>query len=425
MKKLLSLVVAMIIAATTFAQVNEVTLTTIGTGVNEEQATLQALRSAIEQSFGTFVSANTTILNDRLVQDEIVSVSNGNVKEYQKLAVATLPNGQISVSAKVTVSINKLVAYAKSKGSRAEFAGQAFSANLKIMQLRAKSTQETIDLMIQQLEKIGKDMFDFKMLLGEPQNLGGKYYFFPTIEVYSNEASTNFYNIVTKTLGTLKLSETDKEFCRNNGIGCAGGFYPMDDGENEGESKIYLPITQENWDKLKRNLAAIVNNAYCRYVIFEIGNPQNTFACGFKHKFYKAEDGTYHDKTDTKLRQTRRLTQYPIQPNEMVLVSKRTNKWVDYIYYENYDKYYFGRKNGYGTMCSNPYKLSKSFCLTEVRTPIKLNKQQQKDVKNGTYNGPTYTTRYVDPQLLLKIRTGLTVDAQRMTSGAFQGFELK
>ena len=84
MKKLLSLVAAILFAATSFAQVDEVTLTVIGTGVNEEQATLQALRSAIEQSFGTFVSANTTILNDKLVQDEIVSVSNGNVKEYKK-----------------------------------------------------------------------------------------------------------------------------------------------------------------------------------------------------------------------------------------------------------------------------------------------------------------------------------------------------
>ena len=151
----------------------------------------------------------------RLVQDEIVSVSNGNVKEYQKLAVATLSNGQVSVSAKVTVSVNKLIAYAKSKGSRAEFAGQAFSANLKIMQLRAKSTQQTIDLMIQQLDMIANDMFDFKLILGEPQNLSGKYYFFPTIEVYSNEASTNFYNILTQTLSTLNLSEADREFCRN------------------------------------------------------------------------------------------------------------------------------------------------------------------------------------------------------------------
>ena len=422
MKKLLSLVVVMIIAATTFAQVNEVTLTTIGTGSNEEQATLQALRSAIEQSFGTFVSANTTILNDRLVQDEIVSVSNGNVKEYQKLAVATLSNGQVSVSAKVTVSVNKLIAYAKSKGSRAEFAGQAFSANLKIMQLRAKSTQQTIDLMIQQLDMIANDMFDFKLILGEPQNLSGKYYFFPTIEVYSNEASTNFYNILTQTLSTLNLSEADREFCRNNGIECSKWYaYPMDDGEQEYQSGISLPITQKNWNTFRRDLDNIFNKAYSRFILSEIGNSQNTYICGDANKFRTAEDAMFHDRTQIQLRDKMQLESYYSYP--IALVSKRNNKIVDYIYYTP-GKYLFNRKD-YGTMCSNPFKLSKSFCLTEIRTPIKLTKQQQKEVKNGTYNGPTYTTRYVDPQLLLNIYTGLTVDSQRMTSGAFQGFELK
>ena len=91
MKKLLSIVAAILFAATTFAQVDEVTLTVIGTDVNEEQATLQALRSAIEQSFGTFVSANTTILNDKLVQDEIVSVSRGNVKLVESIGQVHLP----------------------------------------------------------------------------------------------------------------------------------------------------------------------------------------------------------------------------------------------------------------------------------------------------------------------------------------------
>ena len=165
MKKLLSFVVAILFAATSFAQVDEVTLTVIGTGVNEEQATLQALRSAIEQSFGTFVSANTTILNDKLVQDEIVSVSRGNVKEYKKLAVSTLPNGQVSVSVKATVSINKLISYAKSKGSKAEFAGQTFSSNLKLMQLRAQSTKKAMDLLIKELKTLSNNMFDFNLVI--------------------------------------------------------------------------------------------------------------------------------------------------------------------------------------------------------------------------------------------------------------------
>ena len=86
MKKLLSIVAALLFAATTFAkesELNEVTLTTIGTGASKEQAVNQALRSAIEQSFGTFISANTNIVNDALTKDEIVSLSSGYIKKFE------------------------------------------------------------------------------------------------------------------------------------------------------------------------------------------------------------------------------------------------------------------------------------------------------------------------------------------------------
>ena len=211
MKKLLSFVAAVLFAATSFAQVDEVTLTVIGTGVNEEQATLQALRSAIEQSFGTFVSANTTILNDKLVQDEIVSISNGNVKEYKKLAVATLPNKQVSVSLKATISVNKLITYAKSKGSSAEFAGSTYAMNVKLIKLKASSTKKAYDLMMEQLHMIAKDMFSFDFqIIGDPKlcnvkNIGNVYGFKCKVNIMSNVASTNYYNLYYKTIENLKL----------------------------------------------------------------------------------------------------------------------------------------------------------------------------------------------------------------------------
>lgn len=63
----------------------EVTLTVSSDGSTKEEATKNALRSAIEQAYGVFVSANTTILNDELVKDEIVTVSNGSIKDYKEI----------------------------------------------------------------------------------------------------------------------------------------------------------------------------------------------------------------------------------------------------------------------------------------------------------------------------------------------------
>ena len=63
---------------------DEVTIVVSGDGATKSEATALALRSAIERTFGTFVSANTTILNDDLVQDEIVSITTGNIKKYEE-----------------------------------------------------------------------------------------------------------------------------------------------------------------------------------------------------------------------------------------------------------------------------------------------------------------------------------------------------
>ena len=51
---------------------NEVTLTVSGNGKTLEEAKNNALRSAIEQAFGAYISSKTEILNDNLVKDEIV-----------------------------------------------------------------------------------------------------------------------------------------------------------------------------------------------------------------------------------------------------------------------------------------------------------------------------------------------------------------
>ena len=61
-----------------------VTLTVSGSGKTQQEALTSALRNAIEQAFGTFISSNTQILNDNLIKGEIISVSSGNIQEYKE-----------------------------------------------------------------------------------------------------------------------------------------------------------------------------------------------------------------------------------------------------------------------------------------------------------------------------------------------------
>ena len=103
---------------------NEITLIVSGDGTNKEKATMFALRNAIEQAFGAFVSSNTQILNDSLVKDEIITISSGNIKKYEYLSECDAGKKYL-VTLKVIVSINNLIDFTKSKGGEVELSGGA------------------------------------------------------------------------------------------------------------------------------------------------------------------------------------------------------------------------------------------------------------------------------------------------------------
>ncbi|WP_455510980.1 hypothetical protein [Butyricimonas paravirosa] len=195
-------------------EVKEVTLTVSGDGVSKQEAIANALRSAIEQAFGTFISANTSILNDELVKDEIVSITTGNIKEYHEITEVHLPNNRISVTIRVVVSISKLINYCKNKGSSVEFAGQTFAMNVKLKELNRTNSQKALENLMLQLETIGNDMFDYQLATGEPVMEGDFYKIPTTIRLQSNNNTHLFYETLLGTLNSLSLSPNEIEECR-------------------------------------------------------------------------------------------------------------------------------------------------------------------------------------------------------------------
>ena len=147
---------------------DEVTLVASGKASDSEKATTIALRSAIEQAYGTFVSANTTILNDDLVKDEIVTISNGNIKSYEVLSDVTCEDGQDMVTVKATVCISKLVSYAKSKGASAEFAGATFAQSMKIKELNKKNELQALQNVLSMTKELLQIAFDKKLYVLDP-----------------------------------------------------------------------------------------------------------------------------------------------------------------------------------------------------------------------------------------------------------------
>lgn len=195
-----------------FAQeVKEVTLVVNGDGATKEEATHVALRSAIEQAFGTFVSANTTILNDELVKDEIATVSSGNIQSYTELSSYTLSNGNTSITLQATVSIGKLVTYAKSKGSECEFAGATFGANIKMLKLKYENSKKAFANLVQYIKEVGPSVFDKKISISEPQIFNKKAQLDLEISFETNTNTLVFYDHVMATIQAIALKKNEIE----------------------------------------------------------------------------------------------------------------------------------------------------------------------------------------------------------------------
>ena len=116
-----------------------------GQGKTLEEAKHSALRNAIEQAFGTFISSKTDILNDELVKDEIVSISSGNIHSVEVISEVLLSEDRYATTLKTTISVTKLTSFIASKGVEVEFKGSLFAFNINQQKLNEKNEVKAIE----------------------------------------------------------------------------------------------------------------------------------------------------------------------------------------------------------------------------------------------------------------------------------------
>ena len=194
---------------------DEVTLVASGKASDSEKAITIALRSAIEQAYGTFVSANTTILNDELVKDEIVTISNGNIKSYEVLSDVKCEDGQDMVTVKATVCISKLVSYAKSKGASAEFAGATFAQSMKIKELYKQNEAKALENLLTRVKFMLPYCYDLGLSdIGEPEesrNSPNCYELAMNVDFKPNANTKVLCDLFLNTLKSLSLEESSRD----------------------------------------------------------------------------------------------------------------------------------------------------------------------------------------------------------------------
>lgn len=242
MKQVLNILIFLAWAVTAFAQGSiqttprTVTLVADGEGPTKTSAEAAALRSAVEQAFGAFVSANTSFVNDDIVRDEIATISSGNIQSYEVLSSTRLPDGNISTTLSAVVSIDNLVTYARAKGSSCEFAGATFAMAVKMRKLNKENEALALEHLLKKLAILSENMFDISVEVnGEAQRMncdkltldidsfygrpyvrriddGDHWFGIPLVIRFRSNSTTNvFYNLLFETLEALGLSENEQE----------------------------------------------------------------------------------------------------------------------------------------------------------------------------------------------------------------------
>lgn len=245
------LLLTLIISINTFAQDENqiVTLTVTGEGKTKDEATQVALRSAIEQAFGTFISSKTEILDDELVRDEIVSISNGNIQEFEVISEVELPEIGYATTLKATVSVTKLTSFVESKGVAAEFKGGLFAFNINQQILNEKNEIKAIEEMCEVVKSLSDVSFNYTINANEPVavNASNEKWKIP-LEI-SVSANNNLLTISEYMLSTLKgLSLTKEE--ANDYVQLGKKVYPISFAANEANYSYIILRNEESIRKV-------------------------------------------------------------------------------------------------------------------------------------------------------------------------------
>ena len=240
LKSMFFTILLSIVSVTGYAQTpDEVTLTVSSDGLTKEEATKNALRSAIEQAYGTFVSANTTILNDELVKDEIVTIANGNIKSYEEISSTAMPDGSQFVTLKATVSVSKLISYAQSKGAETEFAGATFGMNLRLQEMNKENEKKVLDNLMAQIKAMLPYTYDRTLEVSDPvidKNDASLLEIKFVVTNTPNNNMTELQKLIETTLRLISLSDSEQEQYRKSGL----KYYKRGELRHNSYDNIYI-----------------------------------------------------------------------------------------------------------------------------------------------------------------------------------------
>ncbi len=233
-----------------------VSLITSGQGKTKDEAKQNALRNAIEQAFGAFISSHTEVVNDNLVKDEIISVSNGNIQKYEIISETALPdNLGYSTTLKTTVSISKLTSFCESKGMQIEIKGSLFAFNVIQKELSASNEKKALQELVLMAKEIAPKMFNYILSTNDPvSNNNGSYTLSFKVTIKINNNWSILQNTISEVLNSLSIKDSELNDYKKLNIVTYEKSFLTPKGKIRGKYKYYREFMQPGGDEKEFDL---------------------------------------------------------------------------------------------------------------------------------------------------------------------------
>jgi len=201
------------------AQTNQIeTVVAFGTGANQADALYNAKLNAMDQIFGTFISTKTVISNDSIVMNNVISITNGQITNYEILKTDKTENGYI-ITIKVSTNLQNLVAFCKSIGVDSYIQGSMFS---DILATKLKNKENEIKVLNSFLETFKKEiptLFDYSIITSDPVKASNSDNFLIKIncEFVLNKNYNSILNVLIDLINQIGIKPTElPDFKKNN-----------------------------------------------------------------------------------------------------------------------------------------------------------------------------------------------------------------
>ncbi len=251
-----------------------VSLVTTGYGITKNEAKQMALRDALEQAFGVFISTNTKISNDDIISDEMTSLSNGNIQDFEVLSELKSSENQWLVTLKSTVSITELTSFVNNNvtGVNAKFKGNLFAFNVNQQILNEQNEIKAIKKTCETVKMLAENSFEYNISAAEPTSIdgGNNNWAIPLlVEVYKNSNFDRLSSLLYSTLKGVSLSIDEAK----NYISLNKPIFPITIASSDEKTAFILLRKSESREEIFKTIL------FFREAIedFKISNGVNSF----------------------------------------------------------------------------------------------------------------------------------------------------